>query len=394
MPTLSERGGSGQSPDYECNASWVSGTMRVGGSDIVNWRPRVSQLSRALVLTLAVPCALWAADPLAEVRALYASAAYEDTLALLSKVDDPALQDAVDEYRALCLLALNRGAAAEEAIAGMVRRRPQAPDDLGTRAPKFVALYQNVRTRLLPTLATSAYAEAKATFDAGDFTGAARQFREALVLLRAVNNDRAGAIPAADFETLAGGFLSLAEQRLAAVHPAVTAKAPVARAVKGAVVSPTAERAGSPAEAFPEGLALLASAPPDALPAATVTRAVSVAARADEPAPFPPTPRVFDATDLDVTPPIVVEQRLPPWIPPHELLRQRRFTGRVEVIVGIDGRVVSAEIIRPSHNLYDDLVLEATKQWLYQPAFKREYPVQFRRVIEYVLKAEEAQARR
>ncbi|MBM3769753.1 MAG: hypothetical protein FJW27_00400 [Acidimicrobiia bacterium] len=118
------------------------------------------------------------------------------------------------------------------------------------------------------------------------------------------------------------------------------------------------------------------------------------AARPSGSAPFNPVPRVFDASDTDVKPPVVLKQRLPPWFPPHELLRNRRFTGRVEIVVGIDGRVVSAEILQPSYTIYDDLVLRATRHWLYQPAFKREFPVQFRRVVEYVLSAAPEPSRR
>lgn len=351
------------------------------------------KLSRVLALALATPVgALWAADPLAEVRALYASAAYEDTLALLTKVDDPTLQDPADEYRALCLLALNREAAAEEAVAAIIRRRPHAPADLATRAPKFVALYKSVRSRLLPALATSTYTTAKHTFEAGDMALAARQFRDALSLLRVAREQSPGAPLPAEFEVLASGFLSLAERRLADASAAAAPREPQGLTVAGASGLATVFRP-APSDAI---LVSAAPAPAraDRAPVATTARAVAGAERLTSPeaagaagaAPFAPVPRVFDATDVDVTPPVVVEQKLPRWKPPHAMLRHRRFVGRVELIVDIDGRVVSAEILQPSFSTYDDQVLKATKDWRYQPALKHEFPVQFRRVIDYVLR--------
>lgn len=333
----------------------------------------------ALALALATPVgALWAADPLAEVRALYASAAYEDTLALLTRVDDPALLDAADEYRALCLLALNREAAAEEAVAAIIRRHPQAPDDLATRAPKFVALYKSVRARLLPSLATSTYTAAKSTFEAGDMALAARQFRQALALLRMTREQSPGAPLPVDFDVLASGFLSLAERRLADARAAAAPKEPQALTVAGATGLATVFR---PA---PSDMIWVSAAMPaigeGVAPAAT-SRAAAGAA------PFAPVARVFDATDADVTPPVVIDQRLPRWKPPHAMLRQRRFAGRVELIIDVDGRVASAEILERSFSMYDDQVLKATRDWRYQPALKREFPVQFRRVIDYVLRA-------
>ena len=47
--------------------------------------------------------------------------------------------------------------------------------------------------------------------------------------------------------------------------------------------------------------------------------------------------------------------------------------------------VVDAEIIQPSFSLYDEEVLRATRQWRYQPATKRGYPVEYRRTVDYAL---------
>src|SRR4029434_2382234 len=67
-------------------------------------------------------------DALNAARDLYASAAYEDALAVLNRVSEtsrPADEArAVSQYRAFCLLALGRTAEAERAIETMITRHP------------------------------------------------------------------------------------------------------------------------------------------------------------------------------------------------------------------------------------------------------------------------------
>ena len=66
-------------------------------------------------------------DTLAAARELYASAAYEDALAVLNKLPDTNRPDetrVVEQYRALCLLALGRTGEAERAIEAVVNGDP------------------------------------------------------------------------------------------------------------------------------------------------------------------------------------------------------------------------------------------------------------------------------
>ena len=66
-------------------------------------------------------------DTLAAARELYAAAAYEDALAVLSKLPDtgrPDEQRVIEQYRALCLLALGRTGEAEHAIEAVVLGDP------------------------------------------------------------------------------------------------------------------------------------------------------------------------------------------------------------------------------------------------------------------------------
>jgi TonB family protein len=250
--------------------------------------------------------------------------------------------DQADEYRALCLIALQREPEAERVVERLVSRHPLPLDGLGDRSPKFSALYQSVRQRLLPRLVTEVYASAKDSFERKDYSTASSKFDEVLELLRSAQR------PAGlgDLELLAREFRALAEQRVVPVET---------------------ER---PAE----------SAPTAALNV-DVTRTMPAV-----PAGFVPVPRLYDITDVDVIPPVVLNQAMPAWSPLWPHLARRTFTGKLQIIVSEDGRVTAADILQPSFSAYDGALLGMVKQWRYQPAMKQDHPVQYRRTIDYVLK--------
>src|SRR4051812_1274164 len=69
-----------------------------------------------------------AADSLAAVRELYASAAYDDALATLERLRaagrEPGEMVIIDQYRAFCLLAVGRATDAQAAIESVVSADP------------------------------------------------------------------------------------------------------------------------------------------------------------------------------------------------------------------------------------------------------------------------------
>lgn len=366
----------------------------------------------ALLAALSAPPAgLSAADPMVEVKSLYATAAYEDTLALLSRIEaagDADVRDGIDEYRALCLMALGRDGDAEKAMEALATRHPLTLEQLDQRAPRFVSLYQQVRARLVPTLATTAYASGKRAYDSGAFPEAAAQFREAVALLESLK-----ASQPSELALLASGFLALAEKSVAPAPTPAPIPAPAAAAATAPVTAPVntpTELAGRSEGSAPptETLSTAATAATAAtavdaaavdVDVATVVEVTEVEAPPSDPSPrpepaqFTPVPRLYTAADPDVTAPVAIDQRLPRWMPPNEMLRRRTFSGRVQIIVGADGRVMDAEIIQPSFSFYDEEVLRATRQWRYQPATKRGYPVQYRRTVDYVISGQQGSAR-
>ena len=106
-----------------------------------------------------------------------------------------------------------------------------------------------------------------------------------------------------------------------------------------------------------------AAAPPPA-PVATV-------AKAPEPVRTPDPPEVVQ--------PIVVKQYIPPV--PTEVGTQGAPVMSVRVVINTSGKVTEASIQQPSHPLYDRLVLQAAKDWVYQPAKMNGRPVTSEKVV-------------
>lgn len=111
------------------------------------------------------------------------------------------------------------------------------------------------------------------------------------------------------------------------------------------------------------------------------------------PAPAPePAPASVEAADPEPaepslpTPAVAISQTLPPWVPTDAVSRRMEFEGAVRVYIGRDGRVVSAEIVRPVHPSYDPLLLKAAREWRYSPATLRGRPIESELVVEVRLR--------
>jgi TonB family protein len=58
----------------------------------------------------------------------------------------------------------------------------------------------------------------------------------------------------------------------------------------------------------------------------------------------------------------------------------------LQLVIGKDGRVTSADVVQPSFSTYDWLLLLAVKQWQYRPALRRGFPVEYRQTFEFELR--------
>jgi TonB family protein len=281
-----------------------------------------------LVATFASPVAAQSDTPLAAARDLYASARYDEALAMLNAMRPIESMDrkSVEQYRSLCLLALGRGTEAEAAIAAVVTEDPFYAPSEADAAPRVRAAFTEVRQRLLPELVTTRYADAKASFDRKDFALAEQQFRHVLTLL----DDPQMAGRLTDLRVLASGFLDLSAR--AAAPPPAPKPAPVA--------------------------------PPPAL----------------RPVPG----RIYLAEDDGVTVAVPVKQEVPRV--PQSINAQAKDRGLLELIVDEQGRVISVTVRMSVHPLYDTQLVAAARDWKYLPATFAGQPVKFRKMVQITVR--------
>jgi tetratricopeptide (TPR) repeat protein len=269
---------------------------------------------------------------IATARELYASARYEEALALLNglrpaDLADPEQVRTREQYRSLCLLALGRAEEAETAIAAVVTTDPFYQPNEAEASPRVRSTFADVRQRLLPGLASERYAAAKAAYDRKAHADAERQFRDLLRLL----DDPQMAGRLSDLRTLAAGFVELASAA-AAPPPPPTPAAP---------------------------------AKPEATPSAPAA---------------PREPRVYTTEDAGVKAPVVIRQEVPPV--PASITSMARDRAVIEVVIDEQGRVASMVLRMRAHPVYDTLLLNAAKEWKYKPATLDGAPVRYRKLLQ------------
>lgn len=287
-----------------------------------------------VLLALSAAGAVAQDTDLAAARDLYASAAYDDALAVLNRLrasDHPASQSrAIEQYRAFCLLALGRAADAEQAIEAVVAAEPSFQPGDSDASPRIRLAFTSVRRRMLPSIIQQKYAAAKAAFDRKEFAAAADGFTQVLTAL--ADQDVASEAkqpPLSDLRTLAGGFQELAARASAPPPP-----------------------------------------PPPAAPVAVTA------------APPPAAPRIYTGGETGVVPPAIVNQALPPF--PGQVVIPRN--GKLEVVIDEAGAVESAVMTGSVTPNYDAKVLVATKAWRYRPATLNGVPVKFRKTVQIAIK--------
>jgi hypothetical protein len=298
---------------------------------------RIFTLSAAVLVVLG--CAAHARanqEMLASAKSLYESASYEAALSELSAINTAELVDTVDTYKALCLLGLGRVRDAEETLEELVTRKPLLTLSESEYSPRIVSLFRDVRRKALPAAAQQFYALARADYDNKKYEAAAAGFKQTLQIIGDLGPD--GQTPTlVDLKELASGFLTLADSKMAATQP-----------------------------------------PPIQAPADAPSRAPSAAA-----APAPVLPRTlpfFTLADIDVKPPVVIEQHLPPWTF-TAYAPNRVFSGTLELLIDEKGAVENVVLTEPVWPPYDLALVQAAKGWSYQPALKAGKPVKFKRVL-------------
>ena len=294
-------------------------------------RSIIAAVSYLLAAALLAPAVAAAQDSLTSARELYASAEYEQALAALNRIRATGLSSeevpAVEQYRALCLLALGRASEAEDAIAAVVSAAPSYSPPGSDVSPRVRTAFSEVRRRVLPNIIQQKYAEAKAAYDRKAYAIASDGFAQVLKTLGDPDvASQATQPPLSDLRTLAQGFLDLSATAIAAAAP-------------------------PPAPATPA-------------PAASISG----------PAP----PRIYTVTDGNVVPPMIIRQTLPPF---HRK-PVTAINGVVEVVIDEKGEVETASIRAAMDPVYDNQALAASRNWRYKPATREGVPVKFRKLVQ------------
>ena len=271
---------------------------------------RASGLLLALMVAGASPA--FAQDDLQRAKDLYAAAAYEEALAVLTAVPDAERVPQIDQYRAFCLIALGQDKEAQEAIEDLLAADPLYQPDPAETSPRVLETFEAARERALPVITKQMYSEAKAALERKERDAAVTGFQR---LLRAIDSAPDLKATFEDLRVLADGFLTLSR----------------------ALPEPTPER----------------TAPPT-------------------PTPQPAEPSALVAS---ATRPVVLKQEMPPWLPYDGASRRQAFSGLLRIRVGADGRVQAAEMVQPVHPAYDQQLLRSAESWVYQPATENGVPV-------------------
>jgi TonB family protein len=286
------------------------------------------RLIAALVVAAAASPAFAESPELGNAKALYAQASYEDALVQLNGITDADSANQVDQYRALCLLALGRDREAQASLERIVVREPLYVVKVDDASPKLVTLFQQVRERTLPAAAKELYTKARANYDGKHFTEASAQFEEMLAVLKETDGENPSI---ADLKQLGEGFLKLTKAAMTPPEPA--------------------------------------RLPPAPAPARTAAAVLTY----------------YTSGDNDVVPPAEIAREMPPWNPPRNLERGT-FTGTLQVDIDERGAVERAVLLEAVAPAYDSRLLAATRSWKFQPATKDGVAVRYRKTYAIALR--------
>lgn len=341
-------------------------------------------------------------SPLQAGIALYAAAAYDDALTAFdtARQIDLALDDrvALDQHRMLCLLALGRTAAADEAAASLLQTKPDFVLTASDASPRARAMFDQTRRRVLPAVVRRVYTDARRAYDGGDFAAARDGFTQLSHML--ADPEVAAADPAfADLGTLSDGFLQLSaaainrrsaqrdydtvQAALAVLEPAPP-RAPLAFAGAANMAAPAFDArvdGASEAAVIVEPVAT----PETAEPAPVTEASAPVASSAVVSPPFAPLGIfTYDWRDKDVAPPVPINQAISGYWGSMGEPPAGTPLGAIDVVVNEAGRVIDAQIYKSVNRFFDLALLESVKQWRYEPARKDGRPVKYRRVTALV----------
>jgi len=300
-------------------------------------------------LLIAAGAALTGQDLLSAAKDQYASAAYEDALSTLNRLDGSVAPDVArqaDEYRAFCLYALGRTGEAESVAESLIRKEPLVRLEAADASPRLESMFSDVRKRLLPSLIRDRYRVARAAVDQKSFAAAEPSLADARRMIAEAEKLGVKDEGLSDLSVLVDGFLQL-----------IKSSADQKKAEQPAVAAAAAPAATAPA--------------PMRSPAA-------VSARADASGAAAVIPRVYSAVDEGVSPPVVLEQKMPPMSNEMQLItRAAKSRGMIDIVIDETGRVIDTSVRQSMNAAFDGMIVRESRRWKYRPAMVNGAPVRY-----------------
>jgi len=193
--------------------------------------------STLLIVSAATPSRLAAQDAMQSVKDLYASAAYEDALSAVGKMEGgggSALE--AEQYRIFCLVALGRMDEAEKAVESVLTAHPEYRPDSAQASPRIQSLFSQVRRRIGPALVKKMYQQGRSAMERKDRAEAVAQFEG---MLRIANDpDIRTDVTMSELKELGSGFLELSKSLPSPPKPAEAAPTTPAAAGRPSVIVP------------------------------------------------------------------------------------------------------------------------------------------------------------
>lgn len=192
--------------------------------------------ARALPAAVTVVLAIAAAAPAQEIvrvpdlpatglveriRALYGAASYEEALAAIPPPAGEPVRTDLEQYRALCLLALGREKEAVSAVERLVQDNPMFVPAAADTSPRMQAIFAGARLKLVPDIAKRTYAEAKTAYESRARETAHTAFDRTIALIDSL--PEAERTPLSDLRLLAGEFRELTAPKPSASPDPVSA---------------------------------------------------------------------------------------------------------------------------------------------------------------------------
>ena len=299
-------------------------------------------------LLIAAGAALTGQDLLSAAKDQYASAAYEDALSTLNRLDGSVAPDVArqaDEYRAFCLYALGRTGEAESVAESLIRKEPLVRLEAADASPRLESMFSDVRKRLLTSLIRDRYRVARAAVDQKSFAAAEPSLADARRMIAEAEKLGVKDEGLSDLSVLVDGFLQL-------------------------IKSSADQKAEQPAVA--------AAAAPAASATAPMRSPAAVSARADASGAAAVIPRVYSAVDEGVSPPVVLEQKMPPMSNEMQLItRAAKSRGMIDIVIDETGRVIDTSVRQSMNAAFDGMLVRESRRWKYRPAMVNGAPVRY-----------------